>query len=516
VTLLRDSGVDYRQWKALVRAHALTDYSALLGRDGPAAARRAAVRLLFTFVVGGVMSYKAAEAVWLAPDVFFAASVMTALTMFIVAILGLSTVVSLVGPDDFAIVGFRPVSSQTYFAARVTALLLGTIEVAVPIGWLPVAALTLRDGGSPAVAAAATVAIAVSSCAVTFALAAVFGLLMRSVSPKKLTRAILSAQTLGFIALFSAYWMPFVDRRAELASIVSVTMSSTSAVLLFPGTWFGSYVALAAGHTSWVTWQAAALSLVAVGVPAWGIIGPLSARYTVALGEHSSESTPGRSISLTRFARFRAERRAMLILLASQARANLNVQAGLLTSALMVVVMGGVFFVQNPDSAAFVLLFGPLNLREALQRSPEHEAAWPFFTTPCSRALAVTTARDALAVFLLGPLLLLFMIVHLAAGSGARSFAHIAAAGLASYLTLQVAVLTNPALPFSMPMIGAKTRIFVNVGAMFAGGIVVFAMQVAFSSRVGIVLVVLGSVLAAFALDKATYWRLRQLERRRA
>ena len=58
----------------------------------------------------------------------------------------------MVSPDDHAILGFQPVTSRTWFAARLANVLVYTMGLASAVGFLPLIAFFLKHGPGTGVA----------------------------------------------------------------------------------------------------------------------------------------------------------------------------------------------------------------------------------------------------------------------------------------------------------------------------------------------------------------------------
>ena len=123
--LFSAAGVDYDQWRALARAYTLIDYAAILGAYGHAASMKAARHLLYYVLTWTIIGSGSALYILLFSDAWLSATIMTTTTAMLVAFIVLAQAGNLVAPDDYEIVGFRPVSpSRTpCCAVRATALL---------------------------------------------------------------------------------------------------------------------------------------------------------------------------------------------------------------------------------------------------------------------------------------------------------------------------------------------------------------------------------------------------------
>src|SRR5688500_11330253 len=186
--VLNSLGVDAVQWRALARTYIAIDFRPTGGairQDGKARSGAAPLGgLLFISAIGGAAFAFIAAA---APDALVSASLLTtyaaANTMMMLLIDFTGIVVS---PDDYAVLGPRPVGSRTYFAARLAAVsaYVGAISLSVAI--FPAIVYGVRLG---ILAAPATI-LAVLLCDLSVAVLVITGYvgLMRWVHPSKLRR----------------------------------------------------------------------------------------------------------------------------------------------------------------------------------------------------------------------------------------------------------------------------------------------------------------------------------------
>ena len=179
---LEAAGVDYLQWRALARAYVRLDFAALRGANGPRASRQAALQELLVAAGFGAFGAIPAAIVWLSHDSFFAATVTVAATVWLVGTLAMAFVGTIASPTDYAVLGHRPVTSQTYLAARTTGVLVNAAEATVLFGYLPVVAFVTARDGSWLAGLGAIAAIAISGVAVTLASLALYAWMVRALS----------------------------------------------------------------------------------------------------------------------------------------------------------------------------------------------------------------------------------------------------------------------------------------------------------------------------------------------
>ena len=90
--------------------------------------------------------------------------------------------------------------------------------------------------------------------------------------------------------------------------------------------------------------------------------------------------------------------------------------------------------------------------RSHLTRSESFRASWIFFASPADRMAIVRSSIRVLVAFFLLPYLLFVTLVYTYfVGSVFHVALHMSLQGLLSLLVLQVAMLIDPALPFSRP-----------------------------------------------------------------
>lgn len=482
------AGVDYLQWRALFRAYTMIDFSAVLGGYGDTNALRAIGDLLLFALAFTFMGILPAVAIWSARDTFFAATVMTSATAWMAGMAVLaSRTSSILTPDDYQVIGFRPIDSRTYFAVRLTAMLSQAFEAAALSGVLPVLAFAARPAGSWPVAAAAAVAILGTALATTFAVVVFHGWLLGAIRPARLARAVVYAQALSilvFMAVYVAGLMRFVDMAPSGVSLAVTTVLARSAwTLWYPGTWFASYVEIASGHAGRFELTAAALSVVLLAGLAAALRGRLSTQYALRVAEMTAEpdTTAGRAGRAWAF--LQPETRAMLILILGHLRSDVTVQMGAVTGLLMGGVLigmnlfiepGGDPFVRTDlNIGSFALFLLPLTFRQTLVTSQAFEASWPFVVAPSERARLVRASRDIVAVLVLAPALIVVAgISAFSIRDAGHALVDAAVLGATAYAALQAYVLMDPALPLSLPLAGRRAGFPATLGtlpATFAG-----------------------------------------------
>ena len=485
--LFAAAGIDFDQWKALTAVALKLDFrGSTLGRSPFRRRAGFAGGLIAQFMFYTMFGAAIALVVWFSRDLFLVGTIAMTYTMFAV---GIAVLVdhnsALASPLDHGILGFRPVTSRTYFAVRLTNVLVYTMALTTLAAWLPVVSLFVRHGGAVGAAGIA----AFYACSVSTALAILLGYawMLHAVGADAVKRALSYVQLIMSFAVYGGYFL--VTRAAVRRFAISFTLPKTAWLLLYPATWFGSYLELAAGKTGPLEIVPAAASVMVLAAMASSLGGRLSLDYAQRLGELQAATAHARPAGRARPTAglwFRTgEARAVALLVRSQFRNDQRFRMGVLAvlpMTLVYLLMGlrdGPLhdpFVAQQGSRGFlpvmmaVVMF-PSLLKMHLTRSDSYRASWIFFASPSRRMQVVRSSQNVLVAFFLLPYLLFLTALYTYfIGNVFHVAVHIGLQGLLGYLVLQVAMLADPALPFSRPpqkgRNSAATLIFVMVAAM--------------------------------------------------
>ena len=118
-------GVDGIQWRALVRVYLRMDFRARGGATRPGKDGRGRSPLIAMTIGTVFVSTIFALIVAQMRDVLLSAMLLTtygSLTTVLLVLMDFTGLV--VSPDDYVVLGARPISSRTYFAARLSAVLV--------------------------------------------------------------------------------------------------------------------------------------------------------------------------------------------------------------------------------------------------------------------------------------------------------------------------------------------------------------------------------------------------------
>jgi hypothetical protein len=461
-------GIDAQQWWALTRVFVRADFGPMRGLVGSAQGRRAglglALSILFYCLAGGAIGLLALSS----PDLFLSGTILSSYAAFLVAANVLLTHAgTIVSPDDHAILGFRPVTSRTYLAVRVTTILVHTMITAVLLGVLPVAEFAFAHGLAVGAAVAATVFA--TAVAATLTIIAAYAGLLNVVGPARLARYLSYTQLLSSATIY--FGLAGFSQSSLRRLLNGVELGRDPWVLLYPGTWFGSYVELGAGHADGTVLTAALASVVAFGALLWALAGKLSLAYSERLASIATTSAARHGVGapsrwrLPFFAR--GEARAIALLIGSQFRHDNRFRLGVLTFVpltafyLYTGTRAGPIadpFVRGTEGAGttmflqVVLCFLPASLKQLITASEAYRASWIFHVTPADRTRLVIAARNVISLFVVGPYLAcLGVIFAWSFGNIRHAAVHVIFLGLMSQIVFQLIVLLDPRLPFADP-----------------------------------------------------------------
>jgi len=482
--LLRRFAIDPVQWRALVVAGIRLDFRTPGLAEGGATGLK---RFLAGQAIYLVLGVALAAMALFSPDVFVTGTICLTMTMFLVAASVLiEFAVVVISPMDYDVLGYQPVSSSTYFAARLANVLFYTAVTTTVTGIIPMGAYFFARGFNPVLGLAAVAAVYMAATTTTLAMIVAYVALARVVHPQRLRRVLTHVQlTLSFMVYGGYLVMP---RLFNAQAMQHLTVEKSAWMLLYPPTWFASYLELAAGRRSVLEWLPAAASVAALLALARFAATRLSLGYSELLARQAakSEGVQRRGQRSNLIGLGRNEHRAVALLLRAQFRHDQRFRFGVLSivpltafylfTGLREGPMTDPFVsAHNANSGMFLyfaLLFIPMMLLVSVGRSDSFRAAWIFFVTPARRADLVLATKHLIFSYLLVPyLLVLGLVLTWFFGSALHAYLHVLVEALIANLFLLAVVAARPELPFSAPVQKghATTRFF---GIMLAGSIV--------------------------------------------
>jgi hypothetical protein len=517
-------GADPMQWRALSRA--------LLRIDFPVAAKsatrqeRAQARgLFFVLLFFTMYGFTPLVIILAANDLLLGATVSVAISAFAVAMTLLAGEAdALLSSNDLQVLGYRPVSSRTYLAVRITTLMARSILVTGSTSLLPAAGYVFHYGiGQPQYALALLVAAQLGGTASTFAIVALYTVLVERMDAERLKKWVMYAQSAaGFIV-----WGGIMIATQGLVKrfVAGVTMDP-ALWLLFPPSWFAYLVPLVGGVATVWSLIGVLLAVASIGGLAWFIRDKLSMGYTDGLTrtvktEAAGGVTAGAVSSW--MPAVRNESRAVLLLARSQIVHDMKFRLALMSLLPMTVVymfMGGwpsdPFLSTRGSRGGFVqmvVMFLPIMVRQVIVQSESHRAGWIFHTTPARRATLLSASRNVTAAFFLLPYLaVLAAFFAWAFGSSTHALLHVAFMGLLAAIILQFDIMIRPQLPFSVPPIkDAKfggQMVTVLVGTLAGTGLYFFLTLVAYRTAGRMLVAAAGCIALILLMELVARWRI--------
>ena len=513
------AGVDYEQWKALTLVALKLDFrQGRFGRSRTGDTRQVAMLVTQAIVYsmyGGFM----AILVWATRDLFLAGAALMTYVMFIVGTTVLLEHNSvLTSPQDYVILGFRPITSRTYFFARLANALAYTTAITTVATYLPAVSLFLRHGALVGLAGLA----ALYGCSFFTAFAILFGYgwLMNAIGADTLKRALSYVQLVMSFAIYGGYML--MSRVVSASALQSLSLPKSPWLLLVPPAWFAAYLDVASGNATWFEFLIAGLSVIGLVALASGLSGRLSMDYSdrlAAIAASTQKVRVARGNSRPGWWFRTGEARAVSVLVRAQFRNDQRFRMGVLGILPMTLIY--IFiglrdgnlqdpFVQSHRGTAFslvtvaVLMF-PALLKQALTHSEQFRASWIFFACPSDRLSLIRSAKNVVLAYFLAPYLLFVFAVYVAVigiGSIGHIALHMALLGLISHLVLQAYILLDPDLPFSRPAQTGR-RSGTVIGFMLVMGLASGLLQ-AFSwwiyQRLTATVIVFGVIIGANAL----------------
>ncbi|MCX6132926.1 MAG: hypothetical protein NTU47_03840 [Ignavibacteriales bacterium] len=502
-------GIDFIQWKALTRAAVrLANRQSSLRFDSTSArGKDMNYSLLLSAFIYLVLGLVMTSFVFKLHDSFWSSLILFTIVGFMVGSLMLvefGTIV--VAPEDYHVFSVQPVSSRTYFAAKVTFTLFYVLIYTMALG-LPsvlVYGLAPRFRGEgfamhPYLMIASFAGLVMVGVGVAMTMILVYATILRYVHFRKLKNVLSYLQlTMSFVVYGSYSLLPsFIERVGSDLPGVKPWW-----VYLLPMSWYSSFLDLASGTFDPLSILASAAGVVSfVGIIPFAL-SKISISYAESLSEASTvpeeknyrQSAGSRNVSSV-FQR--DEDRAIAMLIRSQFKHDTRFRLGILAIIPLTVLYlfmglrggGKLFDPFNPDWKSlansaliyFVIILFPMTIKEAVTRSESYLASWIFFVTPASQTRLVLSVKKILFWFFVVPYLSILGLVFLYYfGNIVHVMMHMLVLFLFSYSFLQVFLLVKPQMPFSVPrQLGERASILGTV--MFLGPVVLVGLLLGFS-----------------------------------
>lgn len=454
--------IDWVQWKVLTRALLRRDFrtrTVSMGRAGrrqPMGGRA----LLSQAILYGLFGVLMSGLIVMAQDLFFIGVVVCAYVMFMVgtAVL-LDHSSAFTAADDYAVLGYRPITARTYFAVRLTNVLIYTLLMTSMVAIVPIGALCWRHGAAAGVAG--IFALYGVSLTVAFGLLVSYASLQRLVGPDRLKNVLSVLQLMMSFGVYGGYF--FLSRIFTRSFVAGFTLQKSWWLMLMPPAWFASAFDLAGGRWTSDVLAPLAAAVITLGLLTWALTGHVSEGFTERLGESTvaARASQGARQPARAGRLFRGgEARAMALLIRSQFRNDQRFRMGVLTIIPLTVLYIFQGVTEHGGSGGreftlvgFAVMMFPAMLKMQLTRSDSYKASWIFFTTPVDRSTLIRASKNVVvAMFLLPYLAFVTAALIWATRDLAGSLLHVLVLGVISHLVLQITVLLDPELPFALPI----------------------------------------------------------------
>ncbi len=507
--LFSASGVDFDQWKALTwTAIRLANRQSSLQFDSGS---RRGKDMNYSMILSGfvylVLGLVMTSFVYKIHDTFWSSLILFTIVAFMIGSLMLVEFGAIVvAPEDYHIFSVQPVSSKTYFAAKATFTLLYVLLYTLALGLPSVVAYgvmsRVRDGSSsyePLPMLAALAGLVLVGIGVAMSMILFYATILRYVHFRKLKNVLSYLQLVMSFAVYGSYSLlpSFIEKVGSALPDVKPWW-----VYILPISWYSAYLDIAAGKIGPVSVFLSLLGMGSLVVVIPIAFSKISLTYAESLSRASTvpeekavaaNSTQGINVPFLR----RDEDRAIAMLIKGQFKHDMRFRLAILAiiplTALYILmgVGGGERFFDpfNPDWHSvsrsvlvyFVIVLFPLTIKEAVTRSESYLASWIFFVTPAAKVRLVLSVKKILFTFFIVPYLSVLSLVFLYYFNNVlHVLMHLLVLLLFSYAFLQVHLLFNPQMPFSVPRQMGQRATFLGI-VMILGPILMVGVLLLFS-----------------------------------
>ncbi len=488
-------GADYGQWRGLVRPLMNLSYRQLqdrmrrgaLGSKASPVAWFAIVMMLFF----GLMLANLAARLPNAFSLNLTVLTLVAVTMFYFLLQDFRAVA--VTPQDYEVLGHRPVSPRTYLLARLTVIMAQQAIMTALLAGPSALICGFRFGWPPALSLFLA-ALLLVLCGVLLAIST-FATVIEKTGGKWLARALTWVQ----LAMLALYLGPLLFERWVTALMEGVGVGPQGWLLALPTAWFAGLASLASGEFTAGAWACLLGVLGSSAGLAWFARDKLSLASAQKFGSMAGASE--KDNSRRRFAPRRRWGMGRFGPAAALAWGQLRHDMKLRMRVIVVLPVCAVYFVVSlrmpgsmdpfvpgpgPLGALGLLgvhasvLIAPAWLLEQLYTSESWRAAWIFFATPAERARLAARVRHFVTLCFFLPYLVLAAIGLAWRFEDAwHGVVHALLLGGLGVLVMQVAQFLWPRLPFALSHNRPGTRATTVVTLL--GGFVLAAAMAFYS-----------------------------------
>lgn len=535
--MLAQLDIDARQWRALVglswKMQKRMSSAIKMKKDS------SANKLWLVLFIYGLMGLMFLPMIVLPARTAGIASffILNVMLTFIALMILLEFGSSIVCPEDIAVLSPRPVSSRTYFASRMTMVVIVILIYAAALGGPSAFVFCFRFGMITALSLAFTIVIAGLTTGMLVIL--IYTTALKYISPSRIKNIIGYIQLSLTFVVYGGYGI-FMEK---MRGVVAAT-SPDSLLLIIPTSWFASMVNIASGDWTIADVAGSLLSVLVFAALCYLIVGRISLTYSedvieaaIAPTSRAQAARPWRRPAFHLFRR--AEDRAIAMLIIRQFRHDFKFRMsvlGILPLTFFYIYYGmqGESGLADPFSmnvslaqmGSSILLYlaiiiFPVILKGEIIHNDMYEASWIFFASPVDRGRVMTSVRRVLIRAFVLPYLLIISAVFLwSFRNPLHVVMHMVIVFLVSDMFLLVLFFFKPALPFSMPReVGSMSAtlftsmIFGPLLVMVLMGIFIeFLYPALWSYLVGVAALLIVSFVLRYLLERRLKKEGEQLE----
>ncbi len=477
--LFKILGIDYIQWVALTKATIKKDFreSAMSttlrhGRTGG----RIFLTLIFFYLLTGLIFI---PIVLSNQNIFFTSTLLISYTMIMIGGLILveyHTVV--ISPDDYPVMGYRPIESRTYFFVKLANILFYVLTFTTTLSLPSIVAFIFKSGVNPMLGLAAFLSIFLANLTISLAIILFYTYILQKVSLQRLKNFLALIQIgLAFLIYSSFFIIPSLF---ENSTFPHFNFTNYPWLILLPSSWFSSCFIILIGKPVMLNWLLAALAILLMAVVGYFSFSKLSMTYSERMTALADRQIVRKTSSRRFMNPFLIFTRAHEERVVAKLIRNQFVYDNKFKMAVLGILPLTIFYLfigleqgslPNPfDTHQFemsrtgllyliVFLF-PMMLRTYVTQSDAYLASWIFYTTPANLRRLILSEKNFLMIYFVLPfLLILGVIFYYYFNNILHVLLHILVLGLLAHLFLQLAFLYSPDLPFSRPNVkGSRSR----------------------------------------------------------
>lgn len=470
--------IDTVQWRALTKVFLKKDFresslssSFSHGRSGG----RVFYSLLFFYLLTGLIFV---PIVVQNPDIFVTSTLLITYTMFMIGGLILVEYNSvIISPEDYALFGYQPISSPTFFFVKLTNILFYLLIYTTVLALPAIAGYIFSFGFNPVLGVTAFISVFLANFSVALSIILIYTVVLKKFTLHRLQNMLALLQIGLAFFIYTSFF--FIPNMVESALFQKLDLANSPYLMFLPSSWFSAYLKIPLGLAGPLDWFFIFLSISMVCILCYLTFSKLSLGYSERLGVLFSKPE-------TRIGKKKHRQAVLGFTLTNEERvvSKLIRNQFLYDNKFKMAVLGilplTIFYVfystqggplPNPfethefqmrrTGLLYLLIFlFPMMLRTFVTQSDAYQASWMFYTAPTDFARLIISEKNFLMIYFVLPFLLILGVIFLNYfGNLLHVLLHILVLGLLAHLFLQFAFLFSPDLPFSRPNVrGSRSR----------------------------------------------------------